>query len=233
MKKPFLIIFCLVLLIPSITFGGKLEQKCRKLLKTHFPNTTWGEIRQSPIPDICEASTGSNVLYVYPGEPPLLIFGALYTFEGKDLTAIRRAQLREQIVGKIFQGKVSAKPILLGNGDPQYIEFVDPFCVHCRRAEKELRGIPRLLFFYPLSQRSKTVAAAVLCSSDPQAEWEKVVNGEYDRKVVSAPKQCLQQVEEHKKLGKSLGVRGTPTLFDQQGRSPSPALISKNYQKRR
>lgn len=227
MKKIVLILFLLASFVSSPTWGGELVQKCTQLLKTSFPNTNWGEIRRSPIPGICEASTGSNVLYVFPGDPPLLIFGALYTFDGKDLTAIRRAQLRKQILDEIFQGKVDAKPLLIGEkGVPQYVEFVDPFCVHCRRAERELRGVPRLLFFYPLSKRSEAVAAAVLCASDPRTEWEKVIAGEYDRKIVTAPEKCIALVEKHKKLGRYLGVRGTPTIFDRQGRSPSPTLIA-------
>jgi len=226
MKRIILVFLLLALITPSLAFGEGLTEKCKRILEARFPHTHWSAIRPSPIPGLCEAATGSNIVYVYPGEKPLLLFGAIYTFEGTDLTEKRRSQLRKEIIAAIFDGNADAKPIVLGRGTPRYVEFVDPFCVHCRRAEKELRGIPRLLFFYPLSKRSEAVAAAVLCSKDPQAEWEKVVAGEYDRKVVTAPRQCIALVEKHRKLGRYLGVRGTPTIFDRQGRSPSPALIA-------
>ncbi len=238
MKRTIVVAFLMVVLLsPSLASGEELVQKCKRLLELKFPNTNWSEIRPSPIPGICEAATGSNVLYVYPGEKPddkpFLLFGALYTLDGTDLTALRRTQLREEIVTKVFESKVKAKPILIGTGNPRYIEFVDPFCVHCRRAEKEIREVPRFLFFYPLSQRSEAVAAAVLCSENPRAEWEKVVAGKYDKDVVTVPRRCIDLVEEHKRLGRYLGVRGTPTIFDRQGRALSPSLIASKKQNKR
>ena len=235
-----IIALLLTVICTSSAFADEIQKetdlvlKCKRILESRFPHTEWDHIKASPIPGICEATTGTNVLYVYPAEKPLFIFGSLFTFTGENLTAERKSQLREELLKKVFKGEVDAKPIRIGKGDPQYVEFVDPFCVHCRRAEKELGDTPRLLFFYPLSERSEAVAAAVLCSRNPQSEWKKVVAGEYDEKVVTAPKGCVELVEEHKDLGRYLGVRGTPTLFDRQGQSPSPTLIaSKNKKDRR
>jgi thiol:disulfide interchange protein DsbC len=174
-----------------------------------------GEIRGSDIPGLYEVEAGSNVIYFYP-DKGLLIFGEIWTRDGKNVTAERRAQLASAKIKELPLDKA----VKIGNGRNKVIEFTDPDCPYCRKAAGFFRGrddVTLYVFFFPLPIHKDAEAHAryVLCAADKAHALEEVMNGQLDGKEAPActDKKVDVLLKEHMDIGTRLGVRATPAFW--------------------
>jgi thiol:disulfide interchange protein DsbC len=191
------------------------EAEVRQILSKAYPNIGTGEIRSSDIPGLYEVEIGPNVVYFYP-DKHLIVFGEIWTKEGKSLTAARR----EQLAAKRVKDIPLDKGIKIGSGGTTVIEFTDPDCPYCRKASEYLKGrsdTTRYVYFFPVPAHkdAEKKARFILCSNDKAKAYEEVMSGKYDdRKVEPCDDEKVSALlKEHRELAAKAGVSGTPSFW--------------------
>ncbi len=194
---------------------GRASRKSVKILAKTYPGIKAGEIRSSDIPGLYEIEAGPNIIYFYP-EKGLLVFGEIWTKDGRNVTAEKKAQLAAARLKDVPLDKA----VKIGNGRNKVIEFTDPDCPYCRKASAFLKGrddVTLYVFFFPLPIHKEAEAHAryVLCAADKGHALEEVMSGQLDGKGVPAcpDGKADALLREHKDLGTKLGVRATPAFW--------------------
>lgn len=191
------------------------EADVRQILSRTYPNISVGEVRYSDIPGLYEVEVGPNIVYFYPGKH-LMVFGEIWTKEGKSITAARR----DQLASKRAKDIPLAKGIRMGNGRNTVIEFTDPDCPYCRKASEYLKGrsdTTRYIYFFPLPahKEAENKARFILCSSDKAKTYEEVMSGKYDDRKVDgcSDEKVSALLREHRDLAAKAGVTATPSFW--------------------
>ena len=201
-------------LVASSSLAGD-DEAIRQAVTKSYPNLNVGEIRATAIPGLYELEIGADLLYFFP-EKELVVFGEIWTKEGKSLTAERREQLAAKRLGDIPLDK----GIKIGSGANVVIEFTDPDCPYCRKASAYLQkrnDTTRYVYFLPLPlhKDAENHARYILCSSDKAKAYEEVMTGKHDGENVDT---CLDErvsalMKEHRELAAKAGVSGTPSFW--------------------
>jgi len=172
--------------LASSCIAGQSETEVRQALTKTFPGIKVGEIRSSDIPGLYEIEAGSNIIYFYP-EKGLLVFGEIWTKDGRNVTAEKRTQLAAAKLKDLPLDKA----VKIGNGRNKVIEFTDPDCPYCRKAAAFFKGrddVTLYVFFFPLPIHKDAEAHAryVLCAADKAHALEEVMSGQLDGKEAPA-----------------------------------------------
>ncbi len=201
--------------LASSCVAAQSETEVRQMLAKSFPGIKVGEIRGSDIPGLYEVEAGSNIIYFYP-EKGLLVFGEMWTKDGRNITAEKRTQLASAKLKDVPLDKA----VKIGNGRNKVIEFTDPDCPYCRKAAAFFKGrddVTLYIFFFPLPIHKDAEAHAryVLCAADKAHALEEVMSGQLDGKGTPAcpDKKADALLGEHMDLGTKLGVRATPAFW--------------------
>lgn len=195
--------------------AGEAGQDAAAKLGRLLPATLVDGFAPSPVPGLYEVTAGDQIFYFSPSGH--LVFGEIWSQDGRSLTAERR----EEIVAEKLARLPLDKALTVGHGPRRVIEFTDPDCSFCRTVDDFLGkrdDVTRHIFFYPLESLHPQAAAKaryILCSEDRERAMREVFAGEWDRQEPpSVAGDCREELlDEHWKLGGSLGVRGTPTLW--------------------
>ena len=182
-------------------------------LKKNFPNLRVDSVKESPIKGLYEIVAGNQVFYFSPDG--YLMFGELWSKDGKNLTA----EMREKVLSEKVKSIPLDKALKIGSGPRQVIEFTDPDCPYCRKVDEFLAkrtDVTRYVFFFPLRQihpDAEKKARYILSQKDREKAFREVVSGALDGKP--APESVHQDamLEEMEQVAKSVGVRGTPALW--------------------
>jgi thiol:disulfide interchange protein DsbC len=203
------------LVLVSWCLAAEDEAAVREMLLKTYPHISVGEIHGTDIPGLYELEMGPNVVYFYP-DKNLMVFGEIWTKEGKSVTATRR----EQLAAKRVKDIPLDKGIRIGNGKTTIIEFTDPDCSYCRKAFEYLKGrndTTRYVYFFPMPAHkdAENKARFILCSSDKAKAYEEVMSGKYDDRKVATCKDdgVAALMKKHKELASKAGVNGTPTFW--------------------
>jgi thiol:disulfide interchange protein DsbC len=200
--------------LASSCLAGQSETEVRQTLAKTFPGMKVGEIRSPDIPGLYEVEAGSNIIYFYP-EKGLLVFGEIWTKDGRNVTAEKRAKLAAARLKDVPLDKA----VKIGNGRNKVIEFTDPDCPYCRKAAAFFKGrddVTLYVFFFPLPIHKEAQAHAryVLCAADKGKALEEVMSGQLDGRETACPdKKADALLREHMDLGTELGVRATPAFW--------------------
>lgn len=186
------------------------------VLRQAFPNLAFESIRLTQIRGLFEVVAGDNIFYFHP-ETGYLIFGEIWTRDGRSLTA----EGREELLARKVESLPLDKAVKVGEGPNTVIEISDPDCPYCRRAAdffRERADVTRYVFFLPLSQihpEAEKKALYILCSNRPAEAYEEVYRGGLDGKDIPIPSDCSGReiIEEYIRIAQSLGVRGTPVFW--------------------
>lgn len=184
-------------------------------LSKMLPNTTIDGFGATPISGLFEVTAGDQIFYFSPTGH--LVFGEIWTKDGRSLTAERR----EQMVAEKLKRLPLKKALTIGNGPHQVIEFTDPDCPFCRKVDaffERRSDVTRHVFFYPLEGLHPKAAAKarfVLCSEDQESALKDVYSGKWDNADLPPLTGSCQEtlLDEHLQLGGLLGVRGTPAIW--------------------
>ena len=139
----------------------------------------------------------------------------------------------------ILKGK---EALTYGTGKDIYYLFTDPECPYCKKFEsyfEEIKSDVQLkIFFFPLSFH-KNAVPLTLFILDKKSNNERVkamMNVSIDsnefknKKYTKEQRESLEKiVEANMKLGEELGVRGTPALFDINGKALSWVNVLQRY----
>lgn len=190
-------------------------------LKKQLPNLTAPKISESPLPGLYEIIAGEQVFYWREG---YLFMGEIFDVKlGKSITAEKKEAVRAER-DKGLSSKIASLPldkaVKLGNGKNIVIEFTDPDCPYCRKADDFLskrEDVTRYVFLFPLKNLHPLAAnksAWILSQPDKAAALREIFNGTYDKKTVPGfDITAMTTVEHNLKLGAELGITGTPVLI--------------------
>jgi len=189
-------------------------QLAQDKLETTFSNITSTYFGESEVEGVFEILAGSRIIYYAP-KSDVLIFGEMFSKEGRSLTAEKMASLK----GNKVRDLDLSHALVLGDGEKVIIEFTDPDCTYCRKLHKKLHveeNIKRVIFFMipeGMHPQAKKKAVHILCSSDKKDAFNNV----FTRRVpLSELEDCAEGrniVEIHKTVSKTFGVAGTPTVI--------------------
>ena len=196
----------------------KSMDEIKQIVKQKLPNTEF-TVEKSPVSCVYELWTNNGQVLYTDGN--YLVIGHVVDFSGKDLT---QAKIDEKI-SKDMLSKIDkldkSKLFKIGNGPVEIIEFTDPECPYCRRAESMLESvkdkITRYVVFMPLPfhQNAKPLTEYILCSGTEKA-YKDAFAGKVDLTKFRCPKEKREKIEkvieEHMNLAQEFGIRGTPTF---------------------
>jgi thiol:disulfide interchange protein DsbC len=145
-----------------------------------------------------------------------------YVIQGKIYDLRTDRDLTEERLRKLNAIKFESLPLELavkvqrGNGKRVLAMFSDPYCPACRQFERSLAQVDNItvyVFMYPVIRpENADHSRAVWCAPDRAKAWLDLAAAPKP-KLPDAPKGCGDPVDKVLKLGRSLGVNSTPTLF--------------------
>ena len=212
-------VFALLLALPSV--AGEAE--IRQALKARFPNVRIDGVQPAPLPGLFE------VRFLTEDGPQIVYTDALanyFVVSGNIVDTKTGRNLTEERLQKLSAIEFSALPLDLalkvqrGNGKRVLAMFTDPYCPYCRRLEQSLLQIDDItvyVFMYPVIRPDYADhSRAVWCAPDRVKAWLELAAANTP-KVPQGGAGCANPVDKVLELGRSLRVRGTPTLFFANG----------------
>lgn len=147
------------------------------------------------------------------------------------------AQIRRVPEPKLGAAKIKFESLPLdlavkvqrGNGKRVLAMFSDPYCPACRQFERSLQQVDNVtvyVFMYPVIRPENAEhSRAVWCAPDRAKAWLELAAAPQP-KVPVAASGCDDPLDKLLKLGRSLGVRSTPTLILANGERVSGGLAA-------
>lgn len=193
-------------------------EKVREAVQSVLPDAKKIAVSETPLPNLLEVRVDSDILYL-DDSGRYLIQGRLFDLESRrDLTSDAKSVIRSERLQDI-------KPeqrITFAPSEPEHeiVVFTDLDCTYCRRLHSQIdeymeRGIAFHYVSFPragIGSASFKKAESVWCADDRQAALTRAKQG----KEVE-PRQCDNPVEEQFRLGRKIGVTGTPAMVTSSG----------------
>jgi thiol:disulfide interchange protein DsbC len=215
----------LVALLPASATAGMSTEEA---LAAKLPGVEAEQIKATPIPGIWEVSVGRQVVYVSEDGRYLLRGEIFDLMENRSLTDDRLAELDEGMSARFVSALANdfdeSRMIVFAPENPKHTVtvFTDVDCGYCRKLHGEIDeynklGIAVRYVFMPLAGPGSTSwakADAVWCSSDRKDAMTRAKQGE-DIKPTGACEDT--PVAEHYRLGRELGIQGTPGMVTDAG----------------
>lgn len=194
----------------------------RVALSAQIPGTKPEDLRATPVAGIYELAHGSDVSYV-TADGKYVFSGDLYQITAKgdfpNLSETRRRELRLASLAAV----ADSDAVIFGPASAKHTitVFTDIDCQYCRKLHAQIADYNRLgirvrYLFFPRSgpdTESWYKAEAVWCSKDRNKALTRAKN---DEKIDM--KRCANTpVERDFRLGRELGVDGTPGIVLESG----------------
>lgn len=228
----------------SQTALSEKDTKVLEALQKAYPQNRIRFARETAVAGFYEVILGDGVSYVFINSETLtqlenvntqnrdryfrhwLFGGVFYDMQKQvDLTAPLKTLAQMIDVTKLpLQNAITRE-----KGTPQHTLYVftDPRCPFCKKLEETLAGLGNIrihTFLTPLTSLhpdAKEVSARIWCAKDKIKAFEKVM---IDAIELTTPAQCTTAIEENEKLMRKLGIKGTPTIFFENGERVTGAI---------
>jgi thiol:disulfide interchange protein DsbC len=111
------------------------------------------------------------------------------------------------------------KAVKVGSGKTMVIEFTDPDCPYCRKAEAYFAGKPgvtRYIFFIPLASHpaSKGKIQYILSARDKARAYQEILSGPFDpKKLTEITPEGIKLQKEHQEIARANKMTSTPTFM--------------------
>lgn len=191
----------------------------RRALAEHVPGfPASAHVLKTPYSGLYEVDIGDHVFYTDAQAKYLFSGDIIEAHSGTNLT-----QLRVQQLQRVDWNKLPLKDsfsVVYGKGARQVAVFEDPYCPYCRALDRTLARIGNLtvhVFLFPvISQDSPAKSRDIWCAPKPGQAWVEWMGSH--KSPPPAPAQCDSQVlKANLKLGESLDIQSTPTMFLHDG----------------
>ena len=165
----------------------------------------------APMTGWYEAVFGAQVFYV-SADGRYVLAGSVIDLETlENLTESTKNALRQEAVDALGEENM----VVFAPEDPEHTVtvFTDTRCGYCQKLHREVAvlneaGVKvRYLAFPAISPQSRPEMIAVWCAEDPQQAMTDAKAGKPIER-----KSCANPVDEHFRVGRELGVRGTPAI---------------------
>lgn len=205
----------------------------RATVEGRFPGTHVLDVRPSHIPGLFELFLGDQIVYSDATGKYLLI-GPMVDTETKENLTNTSMDERGRIDFKTLPLNEAIK-VVKGNGSRVFAVFSDPDCPYCQQLEKSLLSVndyTMYVFLFPIAAlhpQAPMKAHAIWCAADRPQAWR----GWMQEKKLPATKTCSgDPLDSVQKLGDTLHVNSTPTLFFANGTRLAGALPAADLEKK-
>jgi thiol:disulfide interchange protein DsbC len=219
MKFFAVILFCLF--NSSIVFADDvINEELSAAISRFLPDVEIDKISPTPIKGLYQVLIGADVIYMTADGAYVVKGEILDINERRNLTEDVRASTRVDLLAAInadeyieFTGKDAHDAIYV---------FTDTDCGYCRKLHRDVpelnaRGISVRYLAYPRAGVDSAVGkemSSVWCADNKQEALTAAKN----RESVEA-KTCDDPVAKQHVLGQQMGVRGTPSIYLENGRN--------------
>jgi len=183
------------------------------------------EVSQSPVKGLYEVQAASGLYYVTE-DAKFLFNGEIYDLDNRmaNITKIKAEELRKEKAAVYFDqiNELEKDMIIYKAEDEKHVVtvFTDTSCGYCQKLHSEMEdynkaGITIRYLAFPrggLNSNTYRTMVSVWCADDPKAAMDQAKL----RRAI-APASCENTVKEQYELGILLGVKGTPSLFLEDG----------------
>lgn len=194
-------------------------QRIKSTLSGLLPDTQPDAITESPVPGLYEVVFGPQIFYV-SADGQFLFQGDLFDIKKNvNLTEEKRNAGRLAALNGVGEERM----IIFAPKQPKHTitVFTDIDCGYCRKLHSEMdafnnHGIAVRYLLYPragVDSQSYEKAVSVWCADDRHKALTDAKAGKDIPK-----KTCDNPVRDHMELGRTVGVRGTPTIILSDGR---------------
>jgi thiol:disulfide interchange protein DsbC len=209
------------------------QEKVRQVIQSRYPTIRIQKVEAVPGADLFEIFTGDAIAYSNASGDYLLLGTLMDTRTRRNLTA--ESMDAHNAIDFSSLPVERAIKIVKGNGSRSIAVFSDPDCPYCQKLEKDLASLTDVTvytYLYPLERlhpEAPARAKAIWCSKDREQAWTKWML--LKQAAEPAPDCDDDPVEELVKLGSTLRINATPTLFLSNGRRVSGALSAAELEK--
>ncbi|GAB5098995.1 DsbC family protein [Caballeronia sp. LP006] len=211
--------------------ADQTTDKIKSTLESRMGDANIKSVDKTPIPGLYEVNLGSQIVYTDATGNYVLIGDLVDTRSSKNLTEARLSETNKIDFAKLpFENAVK---VVKGNGSRKIAVFSDPNCPYCKQLESTLKSIDNVTvytFLYPvLSPDSTAKSKSIWCSKDRAMSWEGWM---LDRKAPTTAASCdTTAIDKNLKLGHTMNVSGTPTVFLADGRRLPGAVPADRLEK--
>lgn len=228
------------------------DQKVLAALQKAYPQNRIRLARETQVKGFYEVILGEGVSYVFITADTLekldlineknrdayfqhwIFGGVFYDMKNQiDLTAPMKKLAQMVDVSKLpLENAITREA---GKAENTLFVFTDPRCPFCKKLEAELVKLKNVrihTFLTPLTSLhpdAKEVSARILCAKDKAKAFEDFM---LKGKEISEPAQCQTTLEANERLMTELGIKGTPTIFFENGERATGALSAEAIQKK-
>ena len=228
------------------------NQKVLAALQKAYPQNRIRLARETQVTGFYEVILGEGVSYVFITADTLekldlineknrdayfqhwIFGGVFYDMKNQiDLTAPMKKLAQMVDVSKLPVENAITREV--GKAENTLFVFTDPRCPFCKKLEAELVKLENVrihTFLTPLTSLhpdAKEVSARILCAKDKAKAFEDFM---LKGKEISEPAQCQTTLEANERLMTELGIKGTPTIFFENGERATGALSAEAIQKK-
>jgi thiol:disulfide interchange protein DsbC len=204
----------------------------RQNIESRFPGAHVLDVQPSAIPEVYEIFMGDQIVYTDATGDHLIVGQMINTQTKQNLTE-ERLNDYGKIDFKVLPLERAIK-VVKGNGSRTFAVFSDPDCPYCLQLEKTLLTVPDFtmyVFLFPIASlhpQAPAKAHAIWCAPDRSAAWSQWMH----EKKLPEQKACSgDPIDALQKLGDTLHINSTPTLFFTNGRRVAGAIPAAEIEK--
>lgn len=201
----------------------------KKRFQLRFNDLDITAVRRTPY-GLFEVQVGADMIYTDEN--------VSWVMEGPLIDAATRRDVTRENQEKLSAVQFADLPLDLaikqvkGKGTRKLAIFEDPNCGYCKQLRHTLKDVDDVTiytFLFPILSPDSTVKVRdVWCAADPGKTWDDwMLDGKRP-----ATAQCDAPIDGMPALGRQLMVRGTPTIFFENGTRASGALPLAQLQQR-
>lgn len=197
----------------------RLIETLKKNFKTANIDVTILDIRATEVPNIYWVNLeGMSPIYT-TADGQHLIQGDLLRLGDKTLHNVGEAFQSEISKKALASLKVEDLIVYPAKGKTKHIVYVftDISCPYCHKLHEHMNeinaaGIEVRYIAWPRGEQFMPAMQSVWCSEDRKHAFDQAISG-----VELAPATCQNPVQNQYELGLSMGVNGTPAIYNQEG----------------
>jgi thiol:disulfide interchange protein DsbC len=211
--------------------ADQTTDKIKSTLQSRIGDADIKSVEKSPVPGLYEVNLGAQIVYTDATGNYLLMGDLVDTRTRTNITEARLAETNKIDFAKLpFENAVK---VVKGTGARKIAVFSDPNCPYCKQLETTLKSVDNVTvytFLYPVLSPDSTVKSkSIWCSKDRSSAWEGWM---LDHAAPTAAASCdTTAIDKNLKLGQSMNVTGTPTVFLADGRRLPGAVPADRLEK--
>lgn len=235
------LLFAVFTFISVAAYAEEYDQEAiRDVVQKINPDVKVLGVRDTPIENIAAVSLEGNKFIYITKDRKHILTGNLLKRSGvtvANLTALSQQKNRKKIIEEIDVSKTITFKSKVKKDNKVYV-FTDTSCAYCKKFHRDIdeynaQGITVHYLAYPragLDSAPAYIMGKAWCAK----EGAEALTNALVKDQIGDPEQrklCISPVEEDYLLGKSLGVSGTPAIYDENGRHLGGYLDVENLSK--